>query len=273
MSAAAEVRKIARRCAIVVGTPFIHIAAGRPPKKISAMIRVKNEVEYLERSISSVLEHVDEVVIVDNNSTDGSTEIIDDFAKRFPTKVRAFCYPHKLARWGEETTRLSETKGGKQSPSFLPNYYNWCASKCSWPFILKWDGDTIATAALAPTLEAFRHSRTQILWHTGINLHPDRESYIAGRPFEDMEPRLFYKPLSFYNNYLGYVETLWSPYLALYPSFSEKEPEPLYFHMKFCKSDRFSNMSDDLRRREESVSGRGNPLPQYLREQVLQLGL
>jgi glycosyltransferase involved in cell wall biosynthesis len=256
----------------VAGYPVACALAGRPPKKISAMMRVKNEVEFLERSINSVIDLVDEMVIVDNCSTDGSAEVIADFANRFP-KVKAFSYPHKIARYGEETSKLAATKEGRKSPSYLPNYYNWCAAKCTKPYILKWDGDTIATNALATVLERFRQSRTQILCHTGLNLHPDRTCTIAGRPLEDMEPRLFYKPFSTYNNYKGYVETFWSPYLWHYPSFNEVEPEPLYFHMKFCKIDRFSNMSKDLQIREAVLSERGDPLPEYLQEQVSRLGL
>jgi hypothetical protein len=137
------------------------------------------------------------------------------------------------------------------------NYYNWCVKKCSGPYILKWDGDTVATAALARSLERFRGSTKQILWHTGVNLHSDRMSYIAGRPLEWMEPRLFFKRFSFYKNYPAYVESLWSPYTYLYPSFSEREPEPIYFHMKFCKRDRFSKMSRDLHLNEEANSDRG----------------
>jgi hypothetical protein len=98
-------------------------------------------------------------------------------------------------------------------------------------------------------------------------------SYVAGRPLEWTEPRLFPKRFSFYKNYPAYVESLWSPYTYLYPSFSEREAEPLYFHMKFCKRDRFSNMSRDMQIKEEANSDRGDPLPEYLKEQVIKLGL
>jgi glycosyltransferase involved in cell wall biosynthesis len=269
-----SVRRAVRHCAMAFGYPIARVVAGRPPKRITAMMRVRNEVEFLEKSINSIIDHVDDMVIVDNCSEDGSTAVIANFVSRFPVKIQAFRYPHSIARYGEETLRLASTKEGKRSPSFLPNYYNWCVAKCSGPYILKWDGDTVATDALATAIERFRRSTKQILWHTGVNLHSDRISYIAGRPFEWMEPRLFFKRLSSYRvKYPAYVESLWSPYGYLYPSFSEREPEPLYFHMKFCKRDRFSNMSRDLQLREEAISDRGEPLPKYLRDQVISLGL
>jgi glycosyltransferase involved in cell wall biosynthesis len=265
-------RNIARQSAVFTAYPLLCAFAGRPPKKISAMLRVKNEIEFLELSIKSIVDLVDELVVVDNLSVDGSTDVIANLAKLYPDKIRTFSYPHQLARYGEEMERLAATANGRRSPSFLPNFYNWCAQKCSSPYILKWDGDTIAADAMAPTLERFRRSTKQVLWHTGVNLHSDRISYIAGRPLEDMEPRLYYKRFSNYNNYLGYCEALWSPYAFHYPSFVEKETEPLYFHMKFCKQDRFSNMSDNLQRRETALSMRGAALPDYLREQVSKLG-
>ena len=265
--------KTAKRCLIVAGLPLAHALAGRPPKKISAIMRVKNEAEFLERSINSVIDLVDELVIVDNCSEDGSDSIIADFSNRFPKKVKSFSYPHKIARYGEEMLILAATKDGKKSPSYLPNYYNWSTGLCAEPYILKWDGDTVATNALATALERFRQSRKQILCHTGINLHPDRTSYISGRPLEDTEPRLFFKRFSKYNSYKGWCETFSSPYLWHFTSFVEFEPEPLYFHLKFCKADRFSNMSTDLQNKEAALSMRGDPLPQYLQEQVSRLGL
>lgn len=266
-------RKVAKDFVIAASYPLVSALAGRPPKRISAVMRVKNEVEFLKQSINSIIDLVDELVIVDNCSTDGSADVIAEFSRRFPQKVKALSYPHRIARYGEEMVMLAATRRGKKSPSFLPNFYNWTTAQCTGPYILKWDGDTIATDALASTLKRFRQSRTQILWHAGINLHADRTCYIAGRPLEDMEPRLFYRPLSTYNYYLGYCETLWSPYLRHYSSFYEQEPEPLYFHMKFCKVDRFSNMSNDIQIREMALSGRGDPLPEYLMEQINRLGL
>lgn len=266
-------RGILRKIVVIAAAPLAHALAGRPPKKISAMMRVKNEAEFIEQSINSIIYLVDELVIVDNGSDDGTAVVIAGICERFPQKVKSFSYPHKIARYGEETLELAATRDGKKSPSFLPNYYNWCLEKCAGPYILKWDGDTIATRALAITLERFRQSTKQIVFHTGINLYPDRAHYIAGRPFEDMEPRLFYKRFSRYNNYLGYVETLWSPYIWHYPSFIEREGEPLYFHMKFCKVDRFANISDDLKITETALSTCGGPLPRDLKEQVNALSL
>jgi glycosyltransferase involved in cell wall biosynthesis len=267
------VRKIVRPLVLAGGRPIAAALAGRPPKRLSAMFRVKNEEEYLARAIESIVDLVEEVVIVDNGSDDASPQIIADFCRRYPGKVKSFSYPHRIARYGDEHIELARTWAGRRSPAFLPNYYNWCRARCSQPYILKWDGDTVATDALAPTLRAFRQSRSQILWYTGINLHESREYFISGRPLEDVEPRLFYKPFSHYGNYLGYVEQLWSPYGTLFSEYSEYIREPLYFHLKFCKRQRFTNISDNLKEREQRFSSQGDALPPEFKRQVVSLGL
>jgi glycosyltransferase involved in cell wall biosynthesis len=253
--------------------PLAAAFAGRSPKRISAMLRVKNEEEYLTQAIDSIVEHVDELVVVDNLSDDRTPEIIAAAKARHPGKVQTFVYPHVIARYGEESLRLAATPEGRRSPAFLPNYYNWCAARCSHPYILKWDGDTVATEALGPALRAFRSSRYQVLWHTGINLHESRERFIRGRPLEDLEPRLFYRRFSRYENTMGYCEGLWSPYLYLFKSFSQHLTEPLYFHLKYCKQQRFSNVSIDIRQQDERISTPGDALPAELQRQVVALRL
>jgi len=266
-------RKRVRPLAVQLGRPVASRLVGKPPKRLSAMLRVRNEEEYLEVAAGSIVDLVDELVIVDNGSTDATPRIIADLVARHPDRVRAFEYPHRLARYGEESVELSRTRAGRRSPAFLPNFYNWCLARCTHPYILKWDGDTVATSGFAATLEQFRRSPAQVLWYTGINLHEDREHLIVGRPYEDLEPRLFYRRFARYNHSLGYVETLWSPYMMLYPEFSEHLAEPQYFHLKFCKKDRFSNISDDLRESELANSARGQPLSAARRAEVVALGL
>lgn len=56
-------------------------------KLISGCMITKNEAEYLKWSIESFLPYVDELIIVDDQSTDGTLDIINDFAQKH-RKVR-----------------------------------------------------------------------------------------------------------------------------------------------------------------------------------------
>jgi hypothetical protein len=261
-------RSIVKPALRSIALPVVELAAYRKPKHYSAMMRVKNEGEFLYRSVASIVDHVDEVVIVDNMSTDDTPEVIARLALDLPGKIKSVQYQHALARYGDENRTLGSTREGRRSPALLANYYNWCLAHCTHPFILKWDGDTVATAEFGPALAEFRTSPKQCLWHIGANLHQDGQHLIAGVPFEAPEPRLFYRRFAKYTNALGYCELLESPYV--YPSerYVARAAEPLYVHMKYCKTDRFSNMSADLQAAALLLNAVGEPISPIVREAI-----
>lgn len=55
---------------------------------ITALFLVKDEIEFLPLSVASVIDDVDEVVIVDNESTDGTGEVARELAWKYPSKVK-----------------------------------------------------------------------------------------------------------------------------------------------------------------------------------------
>ena len=255
------------------GAPLLRAAVARGAKTYSAMVRVKNEQEFLERAILSIVEHVETVVIVDNLSTDATPQIIADLVEGFPTKVKATVYPHEIARYGQENVDLLRTSGGRTSPALLSNYYNWCLAQCAGSFVLKWDGDTIATDDLGEVLARFRASPAQSLWHTGANLHEDRRHLIAGSPYEDSEPRLFARRFALFDDNAGYCEQLRSPYLQTNSRYIETCSVPLYVHMKHCKIDRYSNISPDLRLKVMKDKGPGEEVSPGVRRAIARWAL
>ena len=48
---------------------------------------VKNEERYLWFAVTSVIEHIDKVMLWDTGSTDNTRKIIDDLIKKYPDKV------------------------------------------------------------------------------------------------------------------------------------------------------------------------------------------
>lgn len=239
-------KKLLLGAARVFGTPVLRVVAAAAPRTVSAMMRVRDEEEYLERAVESIVDLVDEVVLVDNLSTDKTPEIIAALVDRYPGKVFAYDYPFEVARQGEENAALGSSRRGRRSPRLLANYYNWCLRRCTKGIVLKWDGDMIATPALADAVRRIRTSRTQLIVITGVNLHEDRRHLIGGRPVEDPEPRLFARWLAWYDNGFGDCERLVSPYDRRFPSFNERFERPAYVHMKYCKQLRFASMSRDM---------------------------
>ena len=72
--------------------------------KVSVILPVYNVSEYLRQCMDSIVGQTlkdIEIICVDDGSTDSAPQIIDEYAKKYPNKVKAF---HKT-NGGEFTTR------------------------------------------------------------------------------------------------------------------------------------------------------------------------
>jgi len=118
---------------------------------ISFMLRVRNEEATLEKSIRSLsgLTIPHEIVIVLHCCTDRSEEIAHMMQSEKPDMIKIFQYNNEISRAGYE---LLATDAESQH-SFV-NYSNWCLSKCTMPWVFKWDGDFISTPELISYLNA-----------------------------------------------------------------------------------------------------------------------
>ena len=102
------------------------------PQGVSAIVRVLNENSWLEASIKSISGHVDEIVVVDTGSTDGSLETLQRLAEKDP-KLKVFSC----------------------SSNLLWDFSNFALSKTSYRWVIKWDPDLVSPSAPAPGIGAF----------------------------------------------------------------------------------------------------------------------
>jgi glycosyltransferase involved in cell wall biosynthesis len=251
---------------------LLRAATRRWPKRICAMLRVRNEEEFLDAAVRSIVDSVDDVVIVDNASADATPAVIAALRADFPDKVVVHRYPHRIARVGSETWQLLAASGGA-SPHLSGPYYTWCLRRCTQPYVLKWDGDMIATAAFAAALADWRRSPVPVLVLQGANVHPDRRHFAAARSTDRAallaqqrcpaipqwitslthdcpEPRLHPRLLARYDHAAGFTQSLVSPFFdrRWRAALARRVPGASYLHLKFCKRDPYANYSDDLAR-------------------------
>lgn len=107
---------------------------------VSAMVRAKNEESKIGLCLESIYDAFDEIIFVDNASTDQTVLLVKEFVTRRDekSKIRIFDYPFKVSRCGDEHFKTPEN-----SVHSLAYYYNWALSKCSCAYICKWDADMV----------------------------------------------------------------------------------------------------------------------------------
>jgi glycosyltransferase involved in cell wall biosynthesis len=265
-------------------------------KPISAMLRVRNEEDYLAAAVHSIAPLVDEVVIVDNASTDRTPEVIRSLVHEL-SNVRPYSYPHPVAKAGEENL-AAVREGDKSSLHRMSMLSNWSLGQCRNPFILKWDGDMIAGPELESALQKWRSGSYTAMRFNGLNGHPDRVHLLAsvsGDPavvnqrlaearvpgwaldmtYCDPETRLFPRFLARYVDALfWWCENLSSPLAWMGPGsrapkrYCLELSDPQYLHVKYWKRSPHTNHSPDLKAMIEANLTVGPRLPDTWRRVV-----
>ncbi len=105
---------------------------------ISAMMRIKNGEDYLEASIRSVVNQVDEIICVFNESIDQTENILLALEEEFE-QIKVFKYiPEVYPPNSENYLKVKE-----DSPHSLAYYYNFALSKTTKEYVFKFDDDEI----------------------------------------------------------------------------------------------------------------------------------
>jgi hypothetical protein len=129
----------------------------------------------------------------------------------------------------------------------------------------------IATEAFYEAIEKWRTSPAALLCVRGANVHSDRHHLIAAKSsdatklaevltvpvvprwvasmsYTSQEPRLFPRLLARYRPGVWWTQTLSSPFLRsrLRERFAETVDEPCFLHLKFCKREPYTDLSEDF---------------------------
>ena len=160
---------------------FTLLRARRNPG-VSAMVRAKNEEQKIGYALRSILPVVDEIVVVDNGSTDGTADLVVELQNRIDDerKIKFHSYPHRLARFGPEHGNTPEN-----SVHSAVYFTNWALSHCSHDYVCKWDGDMVlmreARAPFRDFLSSIQSGRRKCWVLAGQTIYRDMKGdfYLA----------------------------------------------------------------------------------------------
>jgi glycosyltransferase involved in cell wall biosynthesis len=119
-------------------------ADGPTTEGITAVLRVKNEARSLPFVLPQLMRAVERVILVDNNSDDGTPELAKHLADQHDASDRLDIrsYPFSVSRCGPEHLGTAA-----DSVHSLAYFYNWSFSGVRTAYSLKWDGDMVLTDA------------------------------------------------------------------------------------------------------------------------------
>ena len=104
---------------------------------ISGFARLKNADEFLEPVLEAYIKYLDEIILVNNNSTDNTEYICKKIKKKYPKKIHYYSYkPIVYPARSEE-----HKKEPVNSVNSLVYYYNFALSKTHYQYAFKIDDD------------------------------------------------------------------------------------------------------------------------------------
>jgi len=116
----------------------MNIAARKPG--ISAFMRCRNGADFVEATIRSHLGFYDDLVVVYNQCTDKTPDILARLSQEFGPKMRVFHYTDRVQPLGSEAH--ANTRG--DSPESMVNYSNFALAQTRCQVVVKLDDDHLA---------------------------------------------------------------------------------------------------------------------------------
>jgi len=150
------------------------------PAGLTAVLRVKNEVRSLPWVLPPLFEAVQQVVVVDNKSDDGTADVARRVAEQAGATQRltVTSYPFDVSRCGAEHLATPET-----SVHNLAYFYNWSFAHAGTAYSMKWDGDMVLTREGIDTYADLAWQLEGVEAVVGMPRHPlvvesDRVAYL-----------------------------------------------------------------------------------------------
>lgn len=207
----------------------------------SFLIRAKNEEVLVKNCIESIVDIADEIIFVDNGSSDSTFEKITHLANIY-NNIYIYQYNINVPKAG----KLHEQAVESGSMNTLATYYNWCLSKVTKYNVIKWDCDFIGIkenlTKMILQLDLKSRDDKFGVWFTGKTLFYGK--YLRETDYYD-EFRIFSKKNGFkWDNYKG-CETSAYYNWSLDKAYIHGITKP-FSDIRFKNLDKFKNLSPPI---------------------------
>lgn len=133
---------------------------------LSGLIRVKNEEQFIEPCIKTCVDALDELIIVYNDCTDRTPEIVQRMCKLYPDKVKGYAYNHHVLSHNLSKEEFEYAKTlPDDSPQLHSNQCNYALSKASYKYAVKIDVDQLYFTDELKKWRDVCSGDTQIKWN------------------------------------------------------------------------------------------------------------
>lgn len=147
-------KKLSFEYRIRYGFMFYYLYARRKKSKdvehislrngLSGLMRTRNEASLISKCIDSCINALDELIVVYNDCTDNTEEILKAKCKQYPDKLRIFAYNHKVLSYDLTKDEYQYAKTlPDDSPRLYCNQCNFGVSKMRYKYAVKIDADQI----------------------------------------------------------------------------------------------------------------------------------
>lgn len=111
---------------------------------LCGLLRTRNEAALLGPCIDSCIDALDELIVVYNDCTDNTKEVLEEKRRQYPDKLRVLTYNHDVLSFDLTLEEFEYTKTlPDDSPRLYCNQCNYGLFKSQYKYVMKIDGDQI----------------------------------------------------------------------------------------------------------------------------------
>lgn len=200
---------------------------------ISGFYRVKNEENFLEKSVISHMPYLDEIIIVYNDCSDKTAEIAYKLSQKYPEKIKVYEYKPEVYPALSYKHMITNSR----SVHSLANYYNFALSKITKKIAVKIDADHIPiTKSFENAIKKIRNTKINTMYYFyGVNIYirNDKNYINKNKPFTHGLDCGFF-PISEKTYFINRKKSE-SLKLPVHMYFSRKSLGVLFYHIKGMK--------------------------------------